>query len=94
MQLINNNPYSESMSQKPANFGIADQCLPQQTKEEADFMKQFDDDAASGKFGAALLGHDQYLRLQCLHVAEKQVGIMANEVLDYARKYYDFVQGK
>jgi hypothetical protein len=79
------------------SIGVDDMCLTEAQKcekAEADFMKQIDETIADGKFGAAILPAETYLRLQCLHVAEKQVGLMPKEVLEYAKQYYAFVAGK
>lgn len=78
------------------SIGVADQCLTDEQKvaqQEADFMKQVEDTVA-GKHGAAILPAETYLRLQCLKVAEAQVGLMPAEVLEYAKKFYGFVSGK
>lgn len=77
------------------SIGIADQCLTDEqkvAKQEADFMKQIDDVAAKG-YGA-IVPAETYLRMQCLKVAEAQVGLMPAEVLEYAKKFYGFVSGK
>lgn len=78
-----------------APIGVADQCLTDAQKvaqQEADFMKQVDDVAAMG-YGA-IVPAETYLRMQCLKVAEAQVGLMPAEVLEYAKKFYSFVSGK
>lgn len=74
-------PYGKSLGVTAEEQKIAEQ--------EADFLKQIEDVTYP-----AIVPADHYMRLQCLKIAEKQTGLMANEVLPYAQRLYAFVTGK
>lgn len=79
---------------------IDDMCLTEAQKcdkAEAEFMAQSDDetvDLSSLSFGTAIVPADQFMRLQCLKVAEhSEPKLSAEGLLEFAKKYYDFVTG-